>query len=87
MRGLGSRSAIRQIWARGLAAAMLLGATGATRAQAPPGTAAPSMSFAAQGWSAADRETFSRYLRHRARYYAMEQRWPRSLYWERRLAM
>jgi mono/diheme cytochrome c family protein len=37
---------------------MLLGATGATRAQAPPGTAAPSMSFAAQGWSAADRETF-----------------------------
>jgi flavin-dependent dehydrogenase len=39
------------------------------------------------GHLAADRETFSRYLRHRASHYAMEQRWPRSLYWERRLAM
>src|SRR5262249_44609401 len=35
-----------------------LGAKGMPRAQAPAATAPPPVTFAAQGWSAADRETF-----------------------------
>ena len=59
MAGLGSASdAVRRFSAGALALAIIVGAHGASRAQAPAASTPPPVTFAAQGWSAADRETF-----------------------------
>jgi hypothetical protein len=59
MAGLGSASdAVRRFSAGALALAIIVGADGVSRAQAPATSTPPPVTFAAQGWSATDRETF-----------------------------